>query len=172
MARPTMSLALYLQFSMRCLNPRPGKTAIIIDHANNVQKFGYPDDDRDWKKAVVSGTKSVAKINTEPGMAIITCDYCFAVVKASEVKEGKCPLCGQPIKVHEAKKVKDVDLVEAKNRKKLITEIVQNDLMKKVANKKVNELTSPAELNAYAKLHGYKQGWVYFQLKQRGMIRK
>ena len=172
MARPTMSLALYLQFSMRCLNPRPGKTAIIIDHANNVQKFGYPDDDRDWKQAVVSGTKSVAKINTEPGMAIITCDYCFAVVKASEVKEGKCPLCGQPIKVHEAKKVKDVDLVEAKNRKKLIAEIVQNDLMKKVANMKVNELTSPAELNAYAKLHGYKQGWVYFQLKKRGMIRK
>lgn len=50
MARPTASLALYLQFSMRCLNPRPGKTAIIIDHANNFKTFGYPDDDRDWKK--------------------------------------------------------------------------------------------------------------------------
>ena len=40
MARPTASLALYLQFSMRCLNPRPGKTAIIIDHANNFKQFG------------------------------------------------------------------------------------------------------------------------------------
>lgn len=47
MARPTASLALYLQFSMRCLNPRLGKTAIIIDHANNFKSFGYPDDDRD-----------------------------------------------------------------------------------------------------------------------------
>jgi len=50
MARPTASLSLYLQFSMRCLNPRKGKTAIIIDHANNFKKFGYPDDDRDWKQ--------------------------------------------------------------------------------------------------------------------------
>ncbi|WP_257612654.1 DEAD/DEAH box helicase, partial [Oenococcus oeni] len=32
--RPTKSLALFLQFSMRCLNPRENKKAIIIDHVN------------------------------------------------------------------------------------------------------------------------------------------
>lgn len=172
MARPTASLALYLQFSMRCLNPRPGKTAIIIDHANNFKAFGYPDDDRDWKQAIKSGKQKSKSLLTDSGISIVTCDYCFAVVKASEVKDGKCPICGKPIKVHEAKPVSDVDLVEAtKERQRLIKEIVKNDLLKEVANKSVSELHSLRELQAYAKLHGYKSGWAWLQAKRRGLIK-
>ena len=172
MARPTASLALYLQFSMRCLNPRPGKTAIIIDHANNFKTFGYPDDDRDWKKAIQSGKQKSKTLLTDPGLSIVTCDYCFAVVKASEVKDGKCPICGKPIKVHKAKPVSDVDLVEAtKDRQNLIHEIVHNNLLKEVANKNVNELHTMKELQAYAKLHGYKPGWAWFQAKRKGIFK-
>lgn len=172
MARPTASLALYLQFSMRCLNPRKGKTAIIIDHANNFKTFGYPDDDRDWKQAIKSGKQKNKSLLTDSGISIITCDYCFAVVKASEVKDGKCPICGKPIKVHEAKPVSDVDLVEAtKERQRLIKEIVKKKLLKEVANKTVSELHSLKELQAYAKLHGYKPGWAWFQAKRKGLIR-
>ena len=172
MARPTASLALYLQFSMRCLNPRPGKTAIIIDHANNFKTFGYPDDDRDWKQAIQSGKQKSKSLLTDPGLSIITCDYCFAVVKASEVKNGKCPICGKPIKVHEAKPVSDVDLVEAtKDRQNLIHEIVHNNLLKEVANKNVSELHTMKELQAYGKLHGYKPGWAWFQAKRKGIFK-
>lgn len=172
MARPTASLALYLQFSMRCLNPRPGKTAIIIDHANNFKTFGYPDDDRDWKQAIKSGKQKSKTLLTDPGLTIVTCDYCFAVVRASEVKDGKCPICGKPIKVHEAKPVSDVDLVEAsKERQKAIREIVKSDLLKSVATKSVGELHSLRELQAYAKLHGYKPGWAWFQAKRKGLIK-
>lgn len=172
MARPTASLALYLQFSMRCLNPRPGKMAIIIDHANNFKTFGYPDDDRDWKQAIKSGKQKSKTLLTDPGLSIVTCDYCFAVVKASEVKDGKCPICGKPIKVHEAKPVCDVDLVEAsKERQKAIHEIVKSDLLKSVAIKSVNELHSLRELQAYGKLHGYKPGWAWFQAKRKGLIK-
>ena len=172
MARPTASLALYLQFSMRCLNPRKGKTAIIIDHANNFKTFGYPDDDRDWKQAIKSGKQKNKSLLKDPGLSIVTCDYCFAVVKASEVKDGKCPICGKPIKVHEAKPVSDVDLVEAtKERQRLIKEIVKKKLLKEVANKSVSELHSLKELQAYAKLHGYKSGWAWFQAKRKGLIR-
>ena len=173
MARPTASLALYLQFSMRCLNPRPGKTAIIIDHANNFKQFGYPDDDRDWKKAIKSGRQKSKSLLKDPGLSIVTCDYCFAVVKASEVKDGKCPICGKPIKVHKAKPVSDVDLVEAtKERQRLIKEIVKNNLLKEVANKTVSELKSLSELQAYARLHGYKPGWSWYQAKRKGLIKK
>ena len=173
MARPTASLALYLQFSMRCLNPRPGKTAIIIDHANNFKTFGYPDDDRDWKQAIKSGKQKSKTLLKDPGLSIVTCDYCFAVVKASEVKDGKCPICGKPIKVHEAKPVCDVDLVEAsKEHQRLIKEIVKNNLLKEVANKTVGELHSLKELQAYAKLHGYKPGWSWYQAKRKGLIKK
>lgn len=172
MARPTASLALYLQFSMRCLNPRKGKTAIIIDHANNFKTFGYPDDDRDWKKAIKTGRQKSKSLLKDPGLSIVTCDYCFAVVKASEVKDGKCPICGKPIKVHEAKPVSDVDLVEAtKERQKAIHEIIKSDLLKSVATKSVSELRSLRELQAYAKLHGYKPGWAWFQAKRKGLIK-
>lgn len=172
MARPTASLALYLQFSMRCLNPRPGKTAIIIDHANNFKQFGYPDDDRDWKQAIKSGKQKSKSLLTDSGISIVTCDYCFAVVKANEVKDGKCPICGKPIKVHEAKPVSDVDLIEAtKERQRLIKEIVKSNLLKEVANKTVSELHSLKELQAYAKLHGYKPGWAWFQAKRKGLIK-
>ncbi len=171
MARPTASLALYLQFSMRCLNPRPGKTAIIIDHANNFKQFGYPNDDRDWKQAIKSGKQKSKTLLTDPGLSIVTCDYCFAVVRASEVKDGKCPICGKPIKVHEAKPVSDVDLVEAtKERQRLIKEIVKKKLLKEVANKSVSELHTMKELQAYAKLHGYKKGWCYYIAKRKGII--
>lgn len=173
MARPTASLALYLQFSMRCLNPRPGKTAIIIDHANNFKTFGYPDDDRDWKQAIQSGKQKSKSLLTDPGLSIITCNYCFAVVKASEVKNGKCPICGKPIKVHEAKPVSNVDLVEAtKDRQNLIHEIVHSNLLKEVANKNVSELHSLRELQAYAKLHSYKPGWCYYIGKKKGLIKR
>lgn len=173
MARPTASLALYLQFSMRCLNPRPGKTAIIIDHTNNFKTFGYPDDDRDWKQAIKSGKQKSKTLLTDPGLSIVTCDYCFAVVKASEVKDGKCPICGKPIKVHEAKPVSDVDLVEAsKERQKVIHEIVKSDLLKSVATKSVGELHSLKELQAYAKLHSYKPGWAWFMAKRKGLVKE
>lgn len=173
MARPTASLALYLQFSMRCLNPRPGKTAIIIDHANNFKSFGYPDDDRDWKKAIISGKQKRKTLLKDPGMSIVTCDYCFAVVKASEVKDGKCPICGKPIKVHEAKPISDVDLVEAtRERKARIKQIIQDQVMTNIVDKSVSELHSFQELAAYGKLHGYKPGWAYFMAKKKGLIKK
>ena len=173
MARPTASLALYLQFSMRCLNPRPGKTAIIIDHANNFKSFGYPDDDRDWKQAIKSGKQKSKTLLKDPGLSIVTCDYCFAVVKASEVKDGKCPICGKPIKVHEAKPISDVDLVEAtKARKQLVKKILHDTVYQNVINKKVGELRTMAELQAYAKIHGYKPGWAFFQAKRKGILKK
>ncbi len=173
MARPTASLALYLQFSMRCLNPRPGKTAIIIDHANNFKSFGYPDDDRDWKQAIKSGKQKSKTLLKDPGLSIVTCDYCFAVVKASEVKDGKCPICGKPIKVHEAKPISDVDLVKAtKARKQLVKKILHDNVYQNVINKSVGELHTMAELQAYAKIHGYKPGWAFFQAKRKGILKK
>lgn len=173
MARPTASLALYLQFSMRCLNPRKGKTAIIIDHANNFKKFGYPDDDRDWKQAIKSGKQTSKTSLKDPGESIVTCDYCFAVVKACEVKDGKCPICGKPIKVHDAKPVSDVDLVEANRaRIKKIKKIINSNLLLNVSNKSIGQLHTYAELQAYAELHHYKHGWVFFMAKRKGIIKK
>ncbi|HGC9035831.1 TPA: DEAD/DEAH box helicase, partial [Streptococcus agalactiae] len=62
MLRPTQSLSLYLQFAMRPLNPRKDKTAIIIDHVANVERFGLPNMDRDWTLSGTETKKQKAKI--------------------------------------------------------------------------------------------------------------
>ncbi|HAT75721.1 MAG TPA: helicase, partial [Flavobacterium sp.] len=46
--RPTKSLALYIQQSMRALRPLPGKIAIILDHVCNYAEHGLPDTNREW----------------------------------------------------------------------------------------------------------------------------
>lgn len=47
--RPTASLALYLQQLGRALRPSPGKNfAVVLDHAGNALRHGFPDDDFLW----------------------------------------------------------------------------------------------------------------------------
>lgn len=48
MLRPTQSLSLFIQQSMRGMRYREGKTAIIIDHVDNVRRHGLPDTPRQW----------------------------------------------------------------------------------------------------------------------------
>lgn len=171
MARPTQSLALYLQFSMRCLNPRENKKAIIIDHVANWKTFGLPNDDRDWKQAIVTKEKSKRKNNNnDPVLAITQCDYCYAVVKASSVKDGKCPLCGNPIKVRAQIEQTD-DKLELINKKKRIQEFLNDKIMQSVVNKSVSELHTMKELQAYAKIHNYKKGWAWITAKRKGIIK-
>ena len=46
--RPTKSLGLFIQQSMRCMRWQENKTAIIIDHVGNVNRFGTPDVNHEW----------------------------------------------------------------------------------------------------------------------------
>jgi superfamily II DNA or RNA helicase len=49
MARPTKSLAVYIQQTMRCMRPAPGKKyGLIIDHVQNVKLHRWPDAPRVW----------------------------------------------------------------------------------------------------------------------------
>lgn len=172
MARPTQSLALYLQFSMRCLNPREGKRAIIIDHVANWKTFGLPDSDRDWKKAIITTDKGKRKKKETATFAITQCDYCFAVVPSGKVKDGKCPYCGKPIKVRAKVEQTDDELKLINDRKRVIDEILHDEVMQKVADKSPHDLHTIKELQAYAKLHHYKRGWVFYQAKMKGLIKK
>ena len=46
--RPTKSLTLFIQQSMRCMRYQPDKRAVIIDHVGNVHRHGLPDAERSW----------------------------------------------------------------------------------------------------------------------------
>lgn len=88
MCRPTASLVLYLQQSMRCMRYVDGKQAIIIDHVGNYMRFGLPDDDREWS---LTGKK---RNNDVDAPDIHTCEACYQVFY--DWKDNCCPYCGTP----------------------------------------------------------------------------
>jgi superfamily II DNA or RNA helicase len=172
MVRPTMSLALYMQFSMRCLNPRPGKTAVIIDQVGNWERFGLPNADRDWR-ALAKSKK--AKSLKRGGVQVIQCPDCFGVVEKSEVEDNTCPLCGySPLVKKRDYEEQKAELIEIKesDQVKRIKKIISDQLMLNVSTKRVDQLQSRKEFEAYAKLHGYKPGWVWYMWdkKKKGTI--
>lgn len=174
MARPTSSLALYLQFSMRCLNPRKGKTAMIIDHVDNFLNFGLPSSDRNWSEAIITKDKRKTKSSTDNGPAIAQCNYCFGTFYRDQMKNNCCPLCGHELREENKDyKIVNVDLQEIKenqaveHRKKMIQQILNDQVMANVADKSPGQLHTLKELQAYAKLHGYSAGWAWHQFNNR-----
>ena len=170
MARPTSSLALYLQFSMRCLNPRAGKIAIIIDHVDNFLKFGLPDNDRDWNEAIKTKDKR-KQSKQDNGPAICQCKYCFGIFYRKDMKNNCCPLCGHKLESDQQDyKIINVDLQEIKavnQRKRLVNQILNDQVMANVADKSPGQLHTLKELQAYAKLHNYSAGWAWHQFNNR-----
>ncbi|KRN27730.1 type III restriction protein res subunit [Lactobacillus selangorensis] len=169
MLRPTQSLSLFLQFSMRSMNPREGKTAIIIDHVGNVERFGLPTDDREWS---LTGTaKTEQSSSAVPVKSVSVCPECFATFYR---KGDTCPFCGANL--GEEKKIEVVEDAELKKviakRKDRVKKIIENNAIRAVADKKPGDLHSMAELKAYAELHNYKKGWIYFQAKAKGLIKQ
>lgn len=152
MLRPTQSLSLYLQFAMRPLNPREGKTAIIIDHVANVDRFGLPNMEREWKLSGTQSKKQKSKLG-EPTTR--TCEECYATFWSSE---RICPLCGHKNEMTE----REVELL-----KEIELEEVQQALQKKVQTFVTpDQCRTMDELITYKNQHGYKNGWVWYMSKK------
>lgn len=84
--RPTKSLTLHIQQSMRSMRTSPNnpdKVALILDHVGNFTRHGLPDDVREWTLEAKAKKKKAE-------LSVKQCPVCFAVVK-SAVKE--CPMC-------------------------------------------------------------------------------
>lgn len=110
LANPTQSLSKYLQESMRPMRPAPGKMAIILDHAGNCQRHGFPDDVRDWSLDGHGGAaRNAANDNVPPPP--FNCDGCFNQIRRPVPPA--CPHCGKKlIADFKAPDVKDEELRE------------------------------------------------------------
>jgi len=86
LARPTQSLALYLQMVGRGLR-RKDHPCIILDHAGNSLRHGYPDDAREW--SLDGDDKPAQKKLPRPPL---TCAVCYCQVRAPA--PSRCPHCG------------------------------------------------------------------------------
>lgn len=158
--RPTQSLTLYIQQAMRCMRYRPDKRAVIIDHVGNYARHGLPDDDREWtldkKPKRKKGEKSQPVEN-----AVTQCPECFLTFhtrdESGEVVKS-CPYCGAELPVKERKEIRQEEAV-----------------LEKIEGFRIDysdpdSCKSYKELLLYAKKHGYKPGWAYYQAKKRGLL--
>lgn len=88
-ARPTKSLALWLQHCGRVLRSYPLKRdAIILDHAGNTLRHQPPDWPRDWTLA--SKPKADKSSSSSSSSDVHQCQACFFVYEGN----GACPECG------------------------------------------------------------------------------
>lgn len=152
MLRPTQSLPLFIQQSMRCMRYRPGKRAVILDHVGNYARHGMPDDDREWSLKGRPKHKGNAALPIEAD-EFITCQNCYAVyLKTLEA----CPQCGAK---------------PEKQQRREIEQSKQTELTKitgfTINTKTPDECRTMEELQTYAREHGYKIGWAYYQMEER-----
>jgi len=147
--RPTKSLTLFIQQSMRCMRYAPGKKAIIIDHVDNIRRHGFPDAEREW---LLEGHPKKKRSSEMP---VKICPWCGCAV---HLKATVCPQCGKPFEVEES----TLQKVEAE-----LVDVTENPVQYYLTP---SECRNVEELKEYARLHHYKPGWVYYQQKNRGWL--
>lgn len=152
MMRPTQSLSLHLQQIGRAIRYKEGKTALIIDHCNNLSRHGLPTDNFEW---TLEGKKKKSK-SEKSEVPVRICPQCFCA-HSPAMKE--CSECGFKYEVkNKLPEIVDGDLAE----------IDLNNWRKNAPYKQVvQKARTREELVAVARARGYKRGWVGFIMKER-----
>lgn len=149
--RPTKSLTLYIQQAMRCMRYKPGKTAVIIDHVGNVFRHGFPDDGRDWDLYA----KPDKKARKKPEVRAKECPNCMAAVPSAAAE---CPHCGYKFRT-EGREIEEDGSAKIEEIKRITADYTRP-----------GDCRSYRELLEYAKKHGYRPGWAWYQAKERGYL--
>ena len=138
--RPTMSTALYIQQSMRCLRPAPGKRAVIYDMVGNAYRHGLPTERRAWS---LDGKVKCRNKDAEPDVIVRQCQECFRVYSGVGTT---CPYCGamQPKTKRQIEQEEQAELER-------ITEI-----KKKESRRAQGRAQTEEQLITLAKTRGYK----------------
>lgn len=145
LCRPTKSVVLHLQQSMRGMRYRPGKTSIILDHVGNGLNLGLPTSDFEWS------LKGKSKETREKGPPCIECPSCGQVIEKSEIINDKCPACGALL-AEEKEKEENEKLYDDKPE---LVEITKENIL---ANKKY-KVKQPLSYNyKIAKAKANKKG--------------
>ena len=114
--RPTMSLSLFIQQSMRCLRPRENKRAIIYDLVGNVFRHGMPTDTHQWS---LTEKKKTRNPSAEPDVLVRTCEKCLLAYPGTN---RICLFCkhdnGKTKKEIEQEKSEELERIKKIERKK------------------------------------------------------
>lgn len=150
--RPTQSETLYIQQACRCLTPREGKTAIIIDFVGNCYAHGTPTEKREY--TLDEKQIRIKNPSREPEVTARECSNCLRVYRGTDPI---CPYCG-----FDNKKPRRQIAMEEKAELERIERIERVKKRQEVGMAKGKEA-----LIKIAKERGYSMGWVYYMLKSR-----
>jgi superfamily II DNA or RNA helicase len=167
--RATKSLPLFLQMVGRGSRVTENKNNFtILDFGNNIKKHDYWEAPRTW---------SLDKKEKKEGEAPIKeCPECFYLMPARVME---CPDCGYFFELTE-KQIEEKEIVQLQllTKKELIS-YVQNasfrelELLAKAKGYKetwlYHQLKTAEDFKAYEKYKGYKKGWANYQIKKRGI---
>ncbi len=154
--RPTESLTLFIQQTMRAMRYQPNKQAIIIDHVGNYSRHGLPNTEHDWHEHFKGANKKSASSNSVP---IKECPTCFGVVESAYTI---CPYCGSEFPKEEAQ---ELSVDESAELEEVTNEMITLNF------KTPEECNNMKELTELGKSLGYKPGWSYIQGKRLGLIK-
>ncbi|MCL6480031.1 MAG: ATP-dependent helicase [Peptococcaceae bacterium] len=143
--RPTQSLTLYIQQSMRPMRPdadNPDKVAVIIDHVGNVYRHGLPDEDRAW---TLEGSKKKGQ-SLPREVALRQCPKCYAAHRPVPL----CPLCGY--------KYAPAERSEPEQRRGELVKI--DELERKRRRQEVGRARNITDLEQIALRRGYSLRWI------------
>lgn len=87
--RPTQSETLYIQQACRCLTPREGKRAVVIDFVGNCYTHGTPTEKREY--TLDEKQVKVRNPSREPEVTCRECSNCLRVYRGIDPI---CPYCG------------------------------------------------------------------------------
>lgn len=150
LARPTQSLSLFLQQIGRVMRPSEGRTALILDHANNVRRHGMPCAEHNWTldgEDVSQRKKRMAKKSTR------TCHRCHAI---NYIDADVCICCGHKV-------VKPPPVVSTS------ANVAMDEYISSASKDSIPAWVLHYKKIGYAGLlrvaeqKGYKPGWAYFQ---------
>jgi len=154
LAKPTMSLARYLQMAGRGLRILDGKQdCIVLDHAGCAHAHGMVDEEREWSLEGNRKRTGVARL-----APVRTCDKCYCAYPAMA---RACPECGYapPAKESEITEDDSRGLVEVTDEMRLE--------MAKAKRREEGRAESLEDLIALGKARGYKPSWAHMRFQAR-----
>ncbi len=154
--RPTKSLTLHVQQSMRSMRYRAGKTALILDHVGNVFEHGLPDDVRTWSLE--------SKKRGERGrIHVRECPMCFSVMPAPAAV---CTECGYiwtkeeraALETDAAAEIIEINSAEVRRRQ-----------LKEMPFDSYKRMKTFEELHEFGAARGYKFLWSLRKCRELGI---
>lgn len=159
--RPTMSLSLHIQQSMRPMRYQPNKVAKIIDHVGNVYRHGLPDTEHQW--TLESKEKRKKDVSSDDVPSLTTCPFCFGILKSGT---NPCTLCGEEIET-EAAELEQLDgEIEEIDQETFVADYEMIRFKKEWGGKQKDELETVEDYYLFAKARGYKDSWLKFQVPE------